>query len=98
MDEEGPAACQGPCYLWCSTSRGVAALAYAAAGYVIASLVYLALSIPLGTPFADSLTAHQRGIKRVESMKRGAIFLGGIVVATVALALWRPIKVARDER
>ena len=80
---------------WCTgPSRTTAVLAYLAAAYLIASVIYCVLTVPFGTPFNDSLTDTQKTLKRAAACRRGAMFAVGVGVAAVTLAVWRPIRVA----
>ena len=65
-------------------------LATAALVYLLACLSYLIMTLSVGTPFADSLTPEQRAIKRASARRRGIIFLQSLVVASVAVRVWRP--------
>ena len=66
--------------------------AYIAAGYLTASIVYLIATRCVGTPFSDSLTEQQRAIKAESACVRRKCFYGGVGVAALALALWRPFQ------
>lgn len=71
------------------TSRNI--LAYLALGCIMASVVYLiAKACCLDSPFRKSLTPAQVNIMKASSGKRRTAFGGGVVVAVVVLALWRP--------
>lgn len=85
--------CSGPCLPHCyKCSRVTAGLAYLALAYLMTSVVYLVLTINIGTPFSDNLTAEQRCIKAKAVRKRGGIFLISIVFSTVILAMTRPLR------
>ncbi len=67
-------------------------LGYAMAGYIIASLYYLARTYYVGTPFKDSLTPRQRKIKKASAEVRRNIFLEGLLVATILLLASQPFR------
>lgn len=90
--------CSGPCLEHCQRCGPVAtALAYAALGYLIASVVYLLLTkLGMRTPFLDSLTPEQRSIlDRSKRQRRGA-FLAGVLVAAAVLVAARPFLSRRS--
>ena len=88
--------CKGPCLEHCAygCGAGTAALAYLALGYMVASVVYLIVTRPLGTPFSDSLTDAQRAILARSKGDRRRAFGIGVLVAALVLALLRPIRSA----
>jgi hypothetical protein len=67
-------------------------LAYSMAVYVVASLFYLVFTRSLGTPFNDSLTKKQRGIKDASVGQRRNIFMKGIALGAVIMLIFRPFK------
>lgn len=62
--------------------------------YLIASVVYLLATSCIGTPFADSLSAEQRAIKRKSSRQRAIIFGTAFLTAAVAVAVAKPFAYA----
>ena len=66
--------------------------AYIAAGYLIASVVYLITTACVGTPFSDSLTEEQRAIQKDSAGLRKRCFCAGAAVATLILLAWRPFR------
>ena len=65
-------------------------LGYAMAVYVIASIYYLIATRSVGTPFNDSLNAKQRKIKERSANIRRNIFIQGVIIACISLAIFRP--------
>ena len=67
-------------------------LAYLSAAYIIASVSYLIFTCNMGTPFKDSLTPHQRKLKKKSSSRRGTVFGISFAVAIVILVFCRPFR------
>ena len=87
-----PSMCSGPCLPHCYRCNAVTAtLAYVALAYLIASIVYVAATRSMGTPFGDSLTDQQRAIKEASKGARRSAFCTGLVVAAAVLAVVRPL-------
>ena len=80
--------CRGPCLPHCDyrCSRTTVLLARSAVAYAVACAVYLVATRTYGTPFLDSLTAHQRAIKGRSAERRGRAFLAGLAVGALAAA------------
>lgn len=78
----------------CRCPRSAILLANVALVYLVTSALYLVRTQSLGTPFADSLTAEQRDLKRTAAHTRGSIFKSSAAVA--ALAIWAigPLRAA----
>ena len=60
--------------------------------HLIACLVYMVLTINMGTPFYDSLTEEQKKIKNNSSRKRSHAYTTGILLGIVVLIIWKPLK------
>ena len=60
--------------------------------FIIASAVYLVLTRFIDTPFAKSLSNAQKKLKTKESIKRGKIFVAGLLVGIVTIVVCRPFK------
>lgn len=84
--------CSGPCLPWCSCPMHVTVLAYLALAYTGASIGYLLMTRDIGTPFADSLTEHQREIKKQSSSVRKSAFYRALGITVLVLAMWRPLR------
>ena len=68
-------------------------LAYLAAAYLIASIIYLLANwCCLDTPFKNSLTKEQRSLKRYSARIRGQVFWGGFFLAALLLYAWAPFS------
>ena len=67
-------------------------LAYLAASYISASIIYLIFTSGFGTPFKNSLTPMQREIKRHSASRRGTVFCVGFLLSLAGLIAWRPFK------
>ena len=67
-------------------------LAYLAAAYISASLLYLVFTSGFGTPFKNSLTPVQREIKRRSASRRGTVFGVAFLLSLVLFVAWRPFK------
>jgi hypothetical protein len=68
-------------------------LAYLAAAYLIASIIYLLANwCCLDTPFKNSLTKEQRNLKRYSATIRSRVFCGGIVLSALILYAWAPFS------
>jgi len=63
-----------------------------AIGYTVACLLYLLFTRNIGTPFADSLTDEQQAIKRSSSMTRANVFLTSVIMSTVLVLVWKPLR------
>ena len=83
---------QGPCLAHCYCSARTLLFARIAIGYTIACLLYLLFTRNIGTPFTDSLTEEQRVIKRSSSMTRANVFLTSVIMSTVLVLVWRPLR------
>jgi len=93
MRPEDMIECKGPCLVHCyKCPPWTAFFAYGAMGYVIASVVYLAVTRFMGTPFDDSLSETQRKIKADSARDRMIVFGIGVAVAIVALLIWHPFS------
>ena len=68
--------------------------AYLAAAYIGACIFYLIGTQCYGSPFNDTLTPHQKRIKKLSAQKRGGAFLGGLVLSALILAIWQPFRAA----
>lgn len=87
--------CKGPCFPRCyKCPVHVTILAYLALTYALASVGYMILTRPLGTPFADSLTPNQRQILQDSKHNRKRTFCLSVALSLVALVVWRPIALA----
>lgn len=75
-------------------SNWTVVFAYLALTYLLASIMYVVFvrCLRVGTPFKDSLTEEQRRICRRSRSTRGSIFVAGVVVAAIALAIARPFR------
>ena len=68
-------------------------LAYLAAAYLIASVIYLFVNwCCLDTPFKNSLTKEQRHLKHYSAQIRSRVFWGGIVLAALLLYALAPFS------
>ena len=67
-------------------------LAYAMLIYVIGSIYYLVMTRNIGTPFRDSLTKEQLGIKQQAATQRRNIFYTGCAVGLGISILLRPFN------
>ena len=65
-------------------------LAYLAAGYLVACVVYALVTSCMGTPFRDSLTDAQRQILAESKTQRARAFALGALVAVLLLGVARP--------
>ena len=83
---------QGPCLAHCYCSPRTLLFARVAIGYTVACLLYLLLTRNIGTPFADSLTEEQQAIKRSSSMSRANVFLTSVIMSTVLVLVWKPLR------
>lgn len=83
---------QGPCLAHCYCSPRTLLFARVAIGYTVACLLYLLLTRNIGTPFADSLTEEQQAIKRSSSMSRANVFLTSVIMSTVLVLVWTPLR------
>lgn len=83
---------QGPCLAHCYCSPRTLLFARVAIGYTVACLLYLLLTRNIGTPFADSLTDEQQAIKRSSSMTRANMFLTSVIMSTVLVLVWKPLR------
>ena len=72
-------------------------LAYFMAAYLMASILYLALTANIGTPFKDSLSLEQLKIKRAASKKRSRVFLISFILSGVLLVMSKPFKECMDQ-
>jgi uncharacterized membrane protein YbjE (DUF340 family) len=70
----------GPCLPHCYCSPTVKITSQLAIAYVVASIIYLAATRNIGTPFKDSLTQEQLIKKRTSSHTRGRIFIIGLAI------------------
>ena len=77
------APCSGPCLPHCSRRTIVSIIG----AIVVACAWYAWTTQSLGTPFADSLSAEQRALKRTAMRVRGARFLEGLVLGTTLVWL-----------
>jgi hypothetical protein len=70
------------------------ALSYAMLAYVIASVIYLIVSIPFGTPFKDALKDYPDLVKiqKESAEKRRNAFLIGLVVAVLIVWYIKPFR------
>ena len=87
--------CYGPCYYSCSPVTTF--LSYAALSYVGACIGYVLLTktTSLGaTPFADSLTTHQKKIKAESARSRYVAFFVSLFASIVFLVFLRPFSYA----
>jgi hypothetical protein len=68
-------------------------LAYFSIAYLAASFVYIMVSCigRWGTPFKNSLSAHQLKLKKQSSIQRGCLFGISFAILLVVLFLWRPM-------
>ena len=71
-------------------------LAYFMATYLMGSLIYLALSPSLGTPFNDSLTPAQVALKKKSSRARSRLFMTAFLVSALFLVTTQPFKECVD--
>lgn len=76
-------------------NRTTMILSYICIVYISASLIYLALTRFIGTPFNDSLTEEQRCIKKQSALKRKKIFFLGIIVSLIGVLILRPFQVSK---
>ena len=83
---------QGPCLAHCYCSPRTLMFARVAIGYTVACLLYLLFTRNIGTPFADSLTEEQQAIKRSSSMTRANVFLTSVIMSTVLVLVWKPLR------
>jgi len=83
---------QGPCLAHCYCSPRTLLFARVAIGYTVACILYLLFTRNIGTPFADSLTDEQQAIKRSSSMARANVFLKSVIMSTVLVRVWRPLR------
>lgn len=83
---------QGPCLAHCYCSPRTLMFARVAIGYTVACLLYLLLTRNIGTPFADSLTDEQQAIKRSSSVTRANVFLTSVIMSTVLVLVWKPLR------
>lgn len=83
---------QGPCLAQCYCSKYTLVFARIAIGYTVACVIYLLLTRNTGTPFADSLTDEQRLVKRSSVTKRTNVFLTSVIMSTILVRLWRPLR------
>ncbi len=60
--------------------------------YTMSCIYYLVQTRNIGTPFKKSLYNFQRKIKEEAVLKRKSIFVQGIFVSAILLALWHPFK------
>tara|TARA_S200000501_G_C20212844_1_gene477995 strand:- start:57 stop:257 length:201 start_codon:yes stop_codon:yes gene_type:complete len=60
--------------------------------YVIGSIYYLVMTMNIGTPFRDSLTKEQLGIKQQAVIQRRNIFYTGCGIALLVVIIFRPFK------
>ena len=67
-------------------------LAYGMAIYTLATIYYLIMTFNIGTPFNDSLTIEQRGIKEDSVKVRKTIFYTGLTIGVVFLYIIDPFK------
>lgn len=65
-------------------------LAYSGAVYIMACIMYLALTRDLGTPFLDSLTKEQVAIKEKSKTDRRRAFIIGVAISVIAITVMRP--------
>ena len=67
-------------------------LAYLCIVQVIAAVVYLVLTAGMDTPFKNAILQypHLVAIKKGSATKRRNLYLLGLAVGLVAVALWRP--------
>ena len=86
--------CIGPCHSYYRCSSPVMFFANLCIVYLIASVVYMATTRHVGTPFSDSLTAEQRDIKATSARLRKRAFVRGVVVGLLVILVARPFHVA----
>ena len=69
-------------------------LAYSMLTYIIASIVYLLVTLNYGTPFKDELKKYPdlQRIQKESSNKRRKTFLIGILIAILILIILKPFK------
>lgn len=79
----------------CQNKCGSAKIfAYLAVLYIIAALVYFALTRNIGTPFGDAVNKYPNlvEIKTKSSIIRRNIFYIGIVIGILILLIFRPFN------
>jgi hypothetical protein len=69
-------------------------LAYSMLIYVIASVAYLIITIPYGSPFKDALKNYPdlQKIQTDSAMKRKNAFLIGIFIGVMFVLLFKPFR------
>ena len=72
-----------PLTAWCARASFV---------YVVACLVYIALTRHMGTPFRDSLSEEQLEIKKCSAARRKRMFGAGIAAGVTLVALVDPFQ------
>lgn len=74
-------------------------LAYLCLLQVIAALVYLLLSLNMGSPFKDALARypHLVAIREESARKRKNAFVLGLAVGFVSVLFWRPFSSCSTE-
>ena len=77
--------CPSGCFK-CPTK--VLILSYIANVHLIACIVYLILTLNMGTPFKDSLTEEQKKIKEKSSEQRRRVYNTGLLVGICVVYMW----------
>jgi hypothetical protein len=69
-------------------------LAYSMLIYMIASIVYLIITIPYGTPFKDEINKNPelKKIQKESAKKRKNAFLIGLVIGFLFVIVVKPFK------
>jgi len=69
-------------------------LAYLASTYIIASFIYLLVTISFGTPFKNALNKYPelKNIRTESAKKRKLTFYSGIVISIILLCIFRPFQ------
>lgn len=69
-------------------------LAYSMLIYIIASISYLIITIPYGTPFKDAIKNYPelKKIKKDSAEKRKNAFLIGLAMGLVFVVLFKPFR------
>jgi hypothetical protein len=69
-------------------------LAYSMLIYIMASIAYLIITIPYGTPFKDALNKYPelQKIKKESANKRRNAFLIGLAIGIAFVVLFKPFS------
>ena len=75
-----------------NTCKNYSLYAYLLMTYVMASAIYLIITLSYGTPFKDAVSKHPElvEIKQESKRKRRNAFLIGLGVSILALFIFRP--------